>query len=131
MTPKLLERMGRVGKGSITGLLTVLVDGEGEDDPPNCDGAPSQADCDKDFPACVWCFGNGALKSTCLSKKQAAALPPGLFQCKRPAQHLEVVKWLMGKGPADPNCNGVPSQSDCDKTSGCKWWRVKNVGRRP
>ena len=33
MTPKLLERMGRVGEGSITGLLTVLVDGEGEDDP--------------------------------------------------------------------------------------------------
>ena len=31
--PKLLERMGRTSKGSITGLLTVLVDGDGEDDP--------------------------------------------------------------------------------------------------
>lgn len=33
MTPKLLERMGRTTSGSITGLLTVLVDGDGEDDP--------------------------------------------------------------------------------------------------
>ena len=33
MAPKLLERMGRTARGSITGLLTVLVDGEGEDDP--------------------------------------------------------------------------------------------------
>ena len=31
--PKLLERMGRTAEGSITGLLTVLVDGDGEDDP--------------------------------------------------------------------------------------------------
>lgn len=31
--PKLLERMGRTELGSITGLLTVLVDGDGEDDP--------------------------------------------------------------------------------------------------
>lgn len=33
MAPKLLERMGRTATGSITGLVTVLVDGEGEDDP--------------------------------------------------------------------------------------------------
>ncbi len=31
--PQLLERMGRTPQGSITGLLTVLVDGDGEDDP--------------------------------------------------------------------------------------------------
>lgn len=31
--PKLLERMGRTRNGSITGLLTVLVDGEDDDDP--------------------------------------------------------------------------------------------------
>lgn len=33
MAPKLLERMGRTSRGSITGLLTVLMDGDGEDDP--------------------------------------------------------------------------------------------------
>ncbi len=31
--PQLLERMGRLKSGSITGLLTVLVDGDEEDDP--------------------------------------------------------------------------------------------------
>ena len=31
--PQLLERMGRLRSGSITGLLTVLVDGDEEDDP--------------------------------------------------------------------------------------------------
>jgi flagellum-specific ATP synthase len=31
--PQLLERMGRLQSGSITGLLTVLVDGDEEDDP--------------------------------------------------------------------------------------------------
>lgn len=31
--PKLLERMGRMSTGSITGLLNVLLDGDGEDDP--------------------------------------------------------------------------------------------------
>ena len=31
--PQLLERMGRTSMGSVTGLLTVLVDGDGEDDP--------------------------------------------------------------------------------------------------
>ncbi len=31
--PKLLERMGRTQQGSITGLLTILTDGDDEDDP--------------------------------------------------------------------------------------------------
>ena len=33
LVPQLLERMGRTAKGSITGLLTVLTDGDDDDDP--------------------------------------------------------------------------------------------------
>mmetsp|Transcript_79550 Transcript_79550/g.223132 ORF Transcript_79550/g.223132 Transcript_79550/m.223132 type:complete len:387 (-) Transcript_79550:210-1370(-) len=62
-------------------VAAILARAAAQDDA--CQGKhKTQADCTADA-ACTWCTA-AAVPSSCFTKENAAALPPGVFQCEKP-----------------------------------------------